>query len=252
MRIVELLDSTHIAPVGVIGGGGARNLVRVEVIDTGFVTGSEVWRNIAAHVVLGIGSLLIERQCLKQGLGVGNVVAHGSQNLVGVVRQSRGGGWLLLEVLDHARVVRVDFDHAELVRFLDGLADTGHRELGTGLDVLLHHLLEVHAVHVIGAHDHHDVRLDILDDVDGLVDGIGGAEIPMLTETLLSGHRRDVGAKQRRETPDLGDMAVKRMRLVLGEHHDLTVSGINQIAQREVDQTIYAAERNGGLRAIAG
>ena len=44
-------------------------------------------------------------------------------------------------------------------------------------------LFRSHAVDVIGTHDHHDVRLDILDDVDGLVDGVGGAEIPVLAET---------------------------------------------------------------------
>ena len=149
-------------------------------------------------------------------------------------------------------MIVIDLNHTELVRFLDGLADTGHGELSTGLDVLLNHLFEVHAVDVVGTHNHHDVRLDILDDVDGLVDGVGGAEIPMLAETLLRGHRGDVRTKQRGETPDLGDVAVKRVRLVLGEHHDLTVPGVHQIAQREIDQTIHTPEGNGGLRAIAG
>ena len=250
--IVELLNRTDVAPVSVISGRGARNLARVEVVDAGLVARSEVRGDVAAHVVLGVGSLLIERQSLEQGLGVGNVVTHGSQNLVRIVRQTGGGGRLLLEVLDHVRVIGIDLNHTELVRFLDGLADTGHGELSTGLDVLLNHLFEVHAVDVVGTHYHHDVRLDILDDVDGLVDGVGGAEIPMLAETLLRGHRGDVRAKQRGETPDLGDVAVKRVRLVLGEHHDLTVPGVHQIAQREIDQTIHTTEGNGGLRAIAG
>ncbi len=41
---------------------------------------------------------------------------------------------------DHVRVIGIDLNHTELVRFLDGLADTGHGELGAGLDVLLYHL----------------------------------------------------------------------------------------------------------------
>ena len=102
------------------------------------------------------------------------------------------------------------------------------------------------------ADDDHDVGLHVLDDVDGLVDGVGRAEIPMLAETLLRGHRGDVRAKQRGETPDLGDVAVKRVRLVLGEHHDLTVPGVHQVAQREINQTIHTTEGNGGLRAITG
>ena len=49
---------------------------------------------------------------------------------------------------------------------------------------------DLSAYFVVGADDHDDVRLDVLDDVDGLVDGVGGAEVPVLAEALL---RRDGG-----------------------------------------------------------
>ena len=121
-------------------------------------------------------------------------------------------------------MLRINLDHAELVGLADRLTNTRYRELRAGFDMLLHHLLEIHAVDVVGADDHHNIRLHVLDDVDGLVDGVGGAEIPVLAETLLRGHRGDVRAKQRGETPDLGDVAVKRVRLVLGEHHGLHIA----------------------------
>ena len=55
---------------------------------------------------------------------------------------------------------------------------------------------------MVGADNHHDVGLHVLDDVDGLVDGVGGAEIPMLAETLLRRHRGDVVANsgEKRQT----------------------------------------------------
>ena len=63
--------------------------------------------------------------------------------------------------------------------------------------MLLHHLLEVHTVDVVGADDHHNIWLHIFDDVDGLIDGVGRAEIPVLAETLLGRNRGDIVAEQR-------------------------------------------------------
>ena len=252
MRIVELLERTHVAPVGVIGGGGAGDLVGVEVVDAGLVAAGEVRGDVAAHVVLRVLGLLVLRQRGEQGVGVGHVVAHRGQERIRIVRQAGGGLRLLLEALDHVRMVGIDLDHAELVRLADRLADAGHRELGAGLDMLLHHLAEVHAVHVVGADDDHDIRLDVLDDVDGLVDRVRGAEVPVLAQTLLRRDRGHVVAQQRREAPRQRDMAVQRVRLVLGEHDDLLVPGVDEVAQREVDQTEYATERHRRLGAIPG
>lgn len=72
----------------------------------------------------------------------------------------------------------------------------------------------------------------------------------MLAETLLRRHRGDVVAQQRRETPYSGDMAVKRMGLVLGKHDRLHVAGIHQIAQRKINQTEHAAEWDGRLGPV--
>ena len=65
---------------------------------------------------------------------------------------------------------RINLDHAKLVGLANRLANTRHRELRTGFDVLLHHLLEVHTVDVVGTDDHHNIRLHVFDDVDGLID----------------------------------------------------------------------------------
>ena len=202
--------------------------------------------------MLRILGLLIQRKRREQGIGVGHIVAHGGQDGIRVVRQSRGGLRLLLEALDHIRMIGIDFDHAELVGLADGLTDAGNGEFRAGFDVLLHHLLEIHTIDMVGADNHHDVGLHVLNDVDGLVDGVGRTEIPMLAETLLRRHRGDVVAQQRRETPYSGDMAVKRMGLVLGKHDRLHVAGIHQIAQRKINQTEHAAEWDGRLGPVPG
>ena len=52
--------------------------------------------------------------------------------------------------------------------------------------------------------------------------------------------------------PHAGDMAIQGMGLVLGEHDHLAVFGIHQIAQREIDQAVHAAEGDGRFGAIPG
>ena len=46
-------------------------------------------------------------------------------------------------------------------------------------------------------------------------------------------------------------MAVKGVRLVLRKHADFEVTGVNQVAQHEVDESVATAERNGGLCAVS-
>ncbi len=47
-------------------------------------------------------------------------------------------------------------------------------------------------------------------------------------------------------------MPVQRVRLVLGEHADPPVSGVDQVGQHEVDQPVVAAERHGRLGPVGG
>jgi hypothetical protein len=49
------------------------------------------------------------------------------------------------------------------------------------------HLLEVHAVHVVGADHHHDVGLLVVDEVQRLQDGVGRAENQRLPRRCCAG-----------------------------------------------------------------
>ena len=118
--------------------------------------------------------------------------------------------------------------------------------------MLLHHLLRVHAVHVIGT-EHDDVLgVFVVHKVEGLQDGIGGAGEPPLAEALLSRDRGDILPGQAGELPRLRDVAVQRVALVLGEHADLVVSGVHQVGQYKVDEAVVAAEGNRWLGAVSG
>lgn len=75
MRIVELLQRAHVTPVGVVGWCGSRNLVGIEIVDAGLVACREIRRDVAAHIMLRILGLLIQRKRREQGIGVGHIVA---------------------------------------------------------------------------------------------------------------------------------------------------------------------------------
>ena len=139
MSVIELLDRTHVAPVGMVGRRGAGNDVGVEVVHAGLAARGEVRRDVAAHVVLGVRGLLILGERIEQRVRVGDVVAHRSEERIRVVGQAFGRRRLLLEFADHVGMVRVDVDHAELVGLLKRLADACHGELRTRFDVLLDH-----------------------------------------------------------------------------------------------------------------
>ena len=73
-----------------------------------------------------------------------------------------------------------------------GHPDAGHGGAGAAFDVELHHLLGVHAVHVVGAENHDVVGIFVVDQVHRLVDRVGGAGVPARAEALLRGNRGDV------------------------------------------------------------
>src|SRR5699024_10525390 len=57
-------------------------------------------------------------------------------------------------------------------------------------------------------------------------------------------------AQQRTHPPRLCDVLVQRMRLVLGQDDDTQVTGVDDVRQREVDQAVDTAERDGGLGPV--
>ena len=71
-----------------------------------------------------------------------------------------------------------------------------------------------------------------------------------LLDPRLRRERRDVVAEHRRHAPGLRDVPVEAVRLVLGEHDDLSQIGIDEVRQGEIDDAEFAAKVDGGLGAL--
>ena len=154
--------------------------------------------------------------------------------------------------MDAPLVLRFDVDDAELVGLGARLANRGHGDARTGLDVLLDHLREVHPVDVVSADHHDDVGLLVVDQVQALVDGVRTPGEPVLAQALLRGDGSHVVSQQCRHPPRLGDVGIEAVGLVLGQHDDPQVSGVHDVGQREVDQAVDPAERYRRLRTVGG
>ena len=160
---------------------------------------------------------------------------------------------LLLET--HHAAVGVDLDDAELAgRRLHADRQRADRQIGAAFDVPLDQLGVVHLVDVVAGEDHHVLRPLFLDRVDVLVDGVGGALIPVLVDALL---RRDDFDELAQFAAEVGlpaevDVPVEAHRLVLGEDEVLSHPAVKAVRQGEVDNPISPAEGDCRLGPIPG
>ncbi len=250
MGVVERIDGADVAPVRPVAFRRAGDVIEGEVVDSSLTLADEVGDDVPAHVVLGIEPFGVDVEGIHQRVGIENVVAHGGQELGGISGQARSCGGLLHKCGDLLRVLLVHLDHTELVGHVQRLAHGGHSCLGAAENVLLHHLGEVHAVHVVRTNHNYDVGVGVMDQVQGLVDGVGAAEEPALADALLRRYGRHIVAQLRGHPPGLGNMAVKAVGLVLGQDHDLQVARIHQVGQRKVDQPVTAGKRHSRFRPV--
>src|SRR5690606_18367007 len=101
---------------------------------------------------------------------------------------------------------------------------------------------------------HHIFDAVVLDDVDVLIDRVGGAFIPLRLGNTLRG-RQDVETLvsfRAEEVPAVLEVADQRMGLVLGGDADAADAGIHGVGQGKIDDARLAAEINGGLGATIG
>ena len=79
------------------------------------------------------------------------------------------------------------------------------------------------------------------------------APVPVFADALLGRDGGDVFAEFRvQNVPPAPDVFVQRVRFVLDEDGDPAQAGVEAVAQREVDDSVFAAEGHGRLGALFG
>ena len=189
----------------------------------------------------------VRLECRHQHLHVEDVDAHRSQD--------RLSGGHVARLLEEARqaIVFVDLQHAEPAGLLGGNLEDGERRTGTPFLVEVEHLRVVHLVDVV-AREHDQVpRLLAQDGIQVLVDGVGGAEVPVLADPLLRAENLDeLPELVRHDAPSHPQVPAERQGLVLKRDEDLPEPGVDAVAQGEVDDPVRPSEVDSGLGPLLG
>src|SRR5207248_10318239 len=121
--------------------------------------------------------------------------------------------------------------------------------IGADVDVVLDHRLVIHLVDVITCEDDDVFGPLLFEDVDVLIDSVGGALIPGFIDPLLRRDDVDKLAQLAVEVvpPALIDVAIEAHRLVLGEEQNAAEIAVKTVGEREIDDAVEAAERHGRL-----
>ena len=119
--------------------------------------------------------------------------------------------------------------------------------------MLAQHAAVVHLVDVIAGENQDVFGLLRTNRIDVLVDGIGGAHVPVLTHPL---HRRqdfdELSHFAADDIPPFADVPVQRQRFVLGKNVDATQIRVDAVGKGNVDDAVDTAEGDCGLGSITG
>ncbi|PAV92443.1 hypothetical protein WR25_20465 [Diploscapter pachys] len=245
------VDRADVAPIG--GGllAGAHAACR-EAVRLRLAVLDEVRNDVLAEIARGARRVGVAAQLFDQELRAEDVDAEAGERDVGLARDRRRIGRLFDEVDDPVGLI--DVHHAERDRLHPRNLHAGNRDVGATVAMLLEHHFVIHLVDVIAGQDHHIFDVIGLDDVDVLVDRVGGAFIPLEFADPLAGGQ-DVEAFVAfgaQEVPAALQVADQRMRLVLGRDADAADARIDRVRQREIDDPALAAEIDRGLGARVG
>ena len=129
--------------------------------------------------------------------------------------------------------------------------ERGHGHVGAGVHMLLEHLLVVHLVDVVAGKNDDVAGVLAADRIDVLIHGIGRAQIPVRGNAHLRRQNFDEFAQAQQLRPALADVPVERERFVLRQDEYAAQIAVDAVGKGDIDDAINAAERHGGLGAVA-
>ena len=126
-------------------------------------------------------------------------------------------------------------------------------DIGLGLNVLMKDFSKIHSVELVAAQNEKIIERALEEVAHVLPDGIGRSLVPLRAlGSLLSGEYVDETAGEIVELVAGLDMSMERHAVELGQHVNGAQPGIQAVTDRDIDDAIFSAERDGRFRAIFG
>src|SRR6266853_4790724 len=128
-------------------------------------------------------------------------------------------------------MIRTGFDHAEFSRVLSGRGDGGNRTAGPRPLVVRNHVGDVHPINVIGAEDRDEIGRGLLDEIDVLMDGVGGSLVPLLPRRAhLSGNgNNELVLQDAADLPTLVEVLQQALAPELSQYVDRVNAGVDEV-----------------------
>ena len=150
--------------------------------------------------------------------------------------------------------VFVGLNYAEFagLQLING--DRGDCYLCSLVDMELDHFADIHAINVIGAEYHYQMRRGLFNQVDVLENGVGGAPVPVLAwcAHLRRNWNNKMIPQQAGRFPTLPKVLQERLALELHQNVNRVDTGVDQIAEDKINNAVPAAERDRGLGTFFG
>ena len=211
----------------------------------------QVRNHIAAEIVLRQRFVRIADQLLVEEHRVEHVDAHAREGDVGASGDRLRMRRLFLEARDPS--CRIDLHDAQRRGVGERHLDAGDRHVGVARGVVDQHPRVVHLVDVVAGQHEHVLGRVAAQQIEVLVDRVGGALVPVRSDALLGGQELDeIVEAAVEERPAPLHMANQALRLVLRADAHAPDAGIHAVRQREVDDAELAAERHRGLGPPVG
>ena len=129
------------------------------------------------------------------------------------------------------RIGFIDRHHAEGFSLLARHLQRGDGQIGFVGAMLIDHRFVVHFVDVVAGEDQHFLGTFFFDGVNILVDGVGGALVPIFVDPLLGRHHVDEFAQFAAEisSPAVVDVAVEADCFVLRQQNHLPQAAVKAV-----------------------
>src|SRR5277367_1432811 len=179
------LDGADIAPVGFFFF-----IFVAKIVSEDAMLFDDARNDVFAEVVFGIWIFGVGDQNGHEQLRIEKIDAHRGVHFFRMDARALGVGGFFLEA-DDAPVL-VGFEHAKTAGSLLGRDfERGDGDIRAGFNVLLEHLLVIHFVDVVAGEDEDEVGLFRADGIDVLINGVGGALVPVLGDAHLRSENFD-------------------------------------------------------------